>query len=146
MPQFPIAQGRAFRRAAFVAATAATVLFMPAAAFAQSATTGAAPKDGLPATPSNACAALWRDKSDAGFKAYINCELAESRRRTSNYDTQAADATTIKACGDFLLKGVADKRWTLAQIQAEAGGTFNDNNTCPIAIRHGYDRRASLVP
>jgi hypothetical protein len=121
-----------FRRAAFAAAFlgASALASFPAAAQTVSASGG-----------SPACAPV-KDAIRG-----IKCEINESVRRTDAANTRADAAAVVKACSDYLLKGIADKKWTQPQLLAEApGGKFTPDNVCGVAMKHGYDRRASVDP
>jgi hypothetical protein len=88
-------------------------------------------------------------------KAGVDCALKELDRRINDAKARAkaaeeqaaaadADAAASReqdACGQYLLKGVADRKWMQPEILAEAGGKFTPQNVCEIARRHGYVRK-----
>jgi hypothetical protein len=123
----PSPGNNAFRRSAIIATSAIAILFS-GNALAQTASAGG---------PAN-CNRL--GPTTAGVK----CAIKELDHRIGAANATAAAAREQDACGQFLLKGVADKKWTQAEILAQAGGKFTPGNVCEVAKRRGFDRRASL--
>jgi hypothetical protein len=74
----------------------------------------------------------------------LDARTKAAKARGAEADRKGAAAAAAKECGDFLLKGVANKKWTQPQILAEAGGRFTSDNVCLVARKHGYEQRAAL--
>lgn len=121
------------------ATSALTAATIAAAAFLSPASSFTAAAQSVKAAASVDCHAI-KDDTKA-----LKCAYDDLVRRKREAEQRSEAANAITKCVQFLTQRVQDGKVSYDTVIRDAGGALNETNACPVAVKHGYDRRAQLA-